>query len=303
MTKAGRPAPGAIQIIPKPPFVRLPDPARLFADRAARFRRLAEGHALASYLRFLAGMAEAQSEVAGGLPYPEPRFGPARERADGQALPPLDRAATGRGDEATMLLDRFVVAAAQVEMPPAAAEALRRVAEADAARRDAMVAGVLADAAPIEAMAEHAMVAAALQVGFARRAGVLDPEALRLVGDGVCPVCGGPPVASLDVGWRNAEGTRFCACSLCGTLWNYVRAKCALCASTRSITLRELGGGNGTIKAEACGDCRGYVKVLYQQKDPDLDPVADDVASLGLDLLMREAGFRRGAVNPFLVGY
>ena len=45
MTKAGRPAPGAIQIIPKPPFVRLPDPARLFADRAARFRRLAEGHA------------------------------------------------------------------------------------------------------------------------------------------------------------------------------------------------------------------------------------------------------------------
>jgi FdhE protein len=29
----------------------------------------------------------------------------------------------------------------------------------------------------------------------------------------------------------------------------------------------------------------------------------DDVASLGLDLLVREAGFRRGAANPFLLGY
>jgi formate dehydrogenase maturation protein FdhE len=37
--------------------------------------------------------------------------------------------------------------------------------------------------------------------------------------------------------------------------------------------------------------------------DPDADPVADDVASLGLDLLVRETGFRRGAVNPFLLGY
>ncbi len=33
------------------------------------------------------------------------------------------------------------------------------------------------------------------------------------------------------------------------------------------------------------------------------DPVADDVASLGLDLLVREKGFRRGAFNPFLLGY
>jgi FdhE protein len=45
------------------------------------------------------------------------------------------------------------------------------------------------------------------------------------------------------------------------------------------------------------------LKVLYQQTDPALDPIADDVASLGLDLLVREAGYRRGGVNPFLLGY
>jgi FdhE protein len=45
------------------------------------------------------------------------------------------------------------------------------------------------------------------------------------------------------------------------------------------------------------------VKILYQQKDHALDPVADDVASLGLDLLMRETGLRRGGVDHFLLGY
>jgi FdhE protein len=45
------------------------------------------------------------------------------------------------------------------------------------------------------------------------------------------------------------------------------------------------------------------VKILHQHKDPALEPVADDVASLALDLLVREAGYRRGGVNPFLLGY
>jgi FdhE protein len=45
------------------------------------------------------------------------------------------------------------------------------------------------------------------------------------------------------------------------------------------------------------------VKILHQHKNPQLEPVADDVASLGLDILLRETGYRRGAVNPFLLGY
>ena len=49
--------------------------------------------------------------------------------------------------------------------------------------------------------------------------------------------------------------------------------------------------------------CRGYVKILHQHMDPALDPIADDVATLGLDVLVREAGFHRGACNSFLLGY
>ena len=36
---------------------------------------------------------------------------------------------------------------------------------------------------------------------------------------------------------------------------------------------------------------------------PMLDPVADDVATLALDLLLRDLGYRRGAVDPFLLGF
>jgi len=46
-----------------------------------------------------------------------------------------------------------------------------------------------------------------------------------------------------------------------------------------------------------------YLNILQQQKDPDLEPIADDVASLGFDLLVRELGFWRGGANPFLLGY
>jgi len=155
----------------------------------------------------------------------------------------------------------------------------------------------------IETLAEHVYVAAALQVHFARLAAGLDPKSLVPVGDGACPCCGGPPVSSMVVGWQGAYNTRFCACALCGTLWHYVRIKCVLCGSTKGIGYQEVEGGGGNIKAETCDACRSYVKVLYQVREADLEPVADDVASLGLALLLGASEYRRGGYNPFLLGY
>lgn len=131
----------------------------------------------------------------------------------------------------------------------------------------------------------------------------LDPAALVPVGDGVCPACGGAPVASVIVGWEGASGARFCCCSLCATQWHFVRIRCTACGSTKGITYRELDGAEGTVKAECCRECQSYAKIMLQSKNPDLDPVADDLASSALDILVREEGFRRSAVNPFLLGY
>ncbi len=167
----------------------------------------------------------------------------------------------------------------------------------------AIIRGVLSNAIPVDALAEHVFVAAVLEVHFARLAAHFDVSALSPVGQGACPVCGAPPVSSLVVGWRDAHATRFCACSLCGALWNYPRIKCTLCGSTKDIAYQEIAGGPVTVKAETCGSCRRYVKILQQREEVSLDPVADDVATLGLDLLLRNSEFRRGAVNPFLLGY
>ena len=45
------------------PRIRLPDPARVFSDRAARLLKLSEGHAVGDYLRLMATVANAQQEA------------------------------------------------------------------------------------------------------------------------------------------------------------------------------------------------------------------------------------------------
>jgi len=123
------------------------------------------------------------------------------------------------------------------------------------------------------------------------------------IGDGACPACGAAPMCSMVVGWSGAENTRFCACSLCTTMWNYPRIKCVLCGSTEGIAYQEVAAAPAAVKVETCDSCHSYVKILHQHTNASLDPVADDVATLALDLLLRGSEYRRGSVNPFLLGY
>jgi FdhE protein len=305
MGKAGAPRHDPIPIgeIAAPPSVRLPDPLTVFATRSLRFRTLAEGHQLGPYLLFLAAISECQHRIQKDLPEPDLPADDARARAREHAMPPLDRTRFTADAAFDATLDRLLALAATIDMPDNARAAIERAISADAAARDEMVRSVLADAIPVDTLADHVYIAAALQVHFARLAARLDPAALGPIGDGVCPACGGAPVASAIVGWKGAHGTRFCTCSLCATQWHVVRIKCVLCESTAGIAYEELDSGPDTVKAETCESCRGYMKILHQHKNPQLEPVADDVATLGLDILLRENGYRRGAVNPFLLGY
>jgi FdhE protein len=305
MSKVGTPRHDAVPIgeVAEPPFARLPDPSTLFQVRAERFQELSGRHELAPFLRFLSGISSCQHQLQDGLPDADFSTDDDRERAREHGMPPLDcnRFTADAAFDAT--LGRLLQLADGVDMPDTARHALTRAVEADAAVRVAMARAVLANEIPVEEFAGHVLVAAALQVHYARLASRLDAKKLVPVGDGVCPSCGGAPVASIVVGWSGAHNSRFCVCSLCATQWHYVRIKCTLCSSTKGISYREVEGGDGTIWAETCESCRGYVKILHQHKNFRLDPVADDVASLGLDLLLREGEYRRGSVNPYLLGY
>ncbi|GGF86923.1 protein FdhE [Azorhizobium oxalatiphilum] len=306
----GSPSSGAIQPDPsviggiaQPALAYLPDPETLFDKRAKRFADMAERSDLKPYLLFLGSIAAAQRDILSGLPAVEPVDAERLARSREHAMPPLDRGNFTSDTTFETTFDRLLAQAKALEMPEAARTALDSVIAADSVSRDQMVRNVLADALPVEALAEHVFVAAALQVHFARRATGLDSKKLVPVGDGACPCCGGPPVASLIVDWPQAPGARYCGCALCGTLWNYVRVRCTACGSTKGIGLEEVEGLDGGCKAETCEECHSYGKLFYLNKEPGAEPLADDVATLGLDLLMKDRPYRRAAFNPFLLGY
>jgi FdhE protein len=78
-----------------------------------------------------------------------------------------------------------------------------------------------------------------------------------------------------------------------------VRVKCSNCEATQGISYYSLEGSNGAVKAESCAECNSYLKLLYLGKDGAMEAMADDLASLALDMLMDEAGKSRSGPNLF----
>jgi FdhE protein len=145
-------------------------------------------------------------------------------------------------------------------------------------------------------------VAAMLQVYFTRLAAALHAPSLRLLPQrGLCPCCGSTPVSGVVTQSGQTPGARYLYCSLCSTAWNHVRAVCITCGQSRSVALQGIEGDSSAVKAEACNDCHTYAKMLYQARDMNVDPFADDLATLGLDVLVAEAGWARHAPNPLLL--
>lgn len=283
-------------------FAVPPDPATMFARRADRFAARAEGHELAPYLQFMAGIARVQAALLPDLaPLPPIPLDDAARAAE-HGMPPIDRARLLDDPALADTIAHFLPAVAAVPMPPPAAAALARLLADPAAQRQHL-ANALEDAAAADAVAEHVFIAAALQLHAARLAALLPPDLLKPVGTGVCPACGGAPVASVLVDRPGPQRGRYCVCATCATHWNAVRVTCVLCGNTEGIAYHHIEGRDDGIAAETCNACHGYVKLLSQAEHPDLDPVADDVASLGLDLKLQDGGWQRGAVNPFLTGY
>ena len=95
---------------------------------------------------------------------------------------------------------------------------------------------------------------------------------------------------------------RYLHCALCNTEWNRPRATCTACGDEASVAYQQIEHQNGAVRAETCDRCRSYLKIVYQEKDSQVDPVADDLATLALDLLLDEAGYARSGPNFLLAG-
>lgn len=288
-------------VIHEPPFVTLPVPAAMFRRRAARMRFLATESRVGPYLRFLSEIVACQEALASELPAPAPVEAAVVARAREAHMPPIDRPALAGAPELLATFDRLLDRTAAVAMPDAARDTREALAAADDGTRGWLLEQVLGgDVAPEDA-GPAVFAGAAVQVHAARLAAGLPADGLVPVRVGACPCCGGRPAVSIVVGDKQAEGARYAVCSTCGTLWNEVRVKCLACGTTKGIGYRSLGE-EAVIKAEVCDGCGAWTKILYGLKDPALEPVADDLASLGLDALMRDTAWRRAGFNPFMVG-
>ena len=73
------------------------------------------------------------------------------------------------------------------------------------------------------------------------------------------------------------------------------------CGGDKGLAQHQIEGSDGRMRAETCDSCKSYLKIAYQEKDPRIDPVADDLATLALDLLVDEAGYGRSGPNLLLV--
>ncbi|MGN6519489.1 MAG: formate dehydrogenase accessory protein FdhE [Dokdonella sp.] len=293
------------------PRVRLPARERLFTRRAERLRERAQGHALADYLRLLAMVCDVQQQALGGFT-PAPPSADRLARARKHAMPPLLATDWPRDPHWRGVVHAIAVALASARAPAAVGALGARLRDAPEAwleaQADALL-GVREDAIDVAAAP---FLMAALQVLFVASTGAftaadVSPLDVRTV----CPLCGSAPVASVVAGQGAQAGQRFLHCALCATEWHRVRVQCTHCgAGGKDVAYRTLARGDAVddvaaadaeaVRAETCDACRSYRKILYEERDTAVEPVADDLASLALDLLLAEEGYHRASGNPLL---
>lgn len=298
MTRASRIAdPIDIGKVAAPPPIRLPDPKVVFSRRADRLAHLAAGSAMADFLSFMASLAGAQSAALETLTANTPS-----QAFPSQGMTPRDRARWRPGRSWQRVLAVILDRLRTTPLTEETRAALECLAGQDANALDALAEKAVHFASGEAEPAQACLAFAALQVCWTHEASLFAPEDVRLPeGDGACPICGSPPVSSIVHAAGPVAGVRFRVCALCATEWHLVRIKCANCHSTKGIAYLEIEGGVGLVKAETCDECRTYTKIIYIEKDPNAEVFADDLATLGLDIMVDEAGWQRATPNPFLL--
>ncbi|MEO6146136.1 MAG: formate dehydrogenase accessory protein FdhE [Sulfuriferula sp.] len=283
-----------------PPFLRQPNASVLFGERSQRLLALAQGHALADFLRFMGALTAAQQYAMDRIAAPILPEADQIELCKMHGMPPLgvqtlQRDASWRVG-LNIILEQVVSQANTATR--AAIARIQALSDTDLENfADQVLSGNYVDLD----LAAAPLIGAALQVYWVRLAVALDRGDLtRPDVHSLCPVCGSLPTASVVRVGGVEQGLRYLHCSLCESEWNMVRIKCTHCESTKGIAYYNIENGDEAVKAETCDECNSYLKILYMEKNMAVDPVADDLASLALDILMDEAGYLRSGPNLLL---
>lgn len=289
LTPVEQPSGGIEKIEP----LLLPRLDGLYAARSARLLTLANEHPMADYLRFIAGIARAQQQALERLPLPATAN--ARLQLNDNLAPLATRQL--QRDPYWQQLLQVLLEQLQADAPAPAQPVLAKLRSSSAEQLEVLADDLLAGRFEQVGSGRALFLWSALSLYWAQLAARLPLQASAGLGENrqLCPVCAQAPSASVIIG-----GLRYLHCSLCESRWHMVRLKCSNCEQTGKLDYWSLESKDATLKAESCGDCHSYLKVLYLDRDRELEVIADDLATLALDAEVEREGFARSGPNPFL---
>jgi FdhE protein len=115
---------------------------------------------------------------------------------------------------------------------------------------------------------------------------------------GYCPICGSLPSLGL---LKEKVGKRYLLCSYCGYQWRMDRIFCPFCENKEQESLRYFfGEGEETHRIDLCDQCHQYIKTIDTRNLQESDPVLEDLATLHLDILASQKGYKRPAPDPWM---
>ena len=290
------------QIQNKPFFYKpffIPPKNNVFAERAVRFDELAaaDESGWRDYLALLANVCRAQDVALNQIDnaLPETLGATRLPESHGETIPPVF-------SQYLMILINEL----RDKVNPTIQAALNDLATRSTDELHDMAQRVLRDEVPENEQIFRIWLHAALQCAWTAWATKLRDEDVPSVEErSVCPCCGGEAVASVVLNGGDWQGLRYLHCATCNSRWNALRAKCTFCGDQSAIALQQIDGATSGVlhgaRGESCGKCGSYRKLFLLQNQQYADPIADDLASLAVDILLGSEGVQRGGHNPFLL--
>jgi FdhE protein len=134
----------------------------------------------------------------------------------------------------------------------------------------------------------HSSIRPSIEAGVEQLRGELDPETWR---KGHCPACGSLPSLSL---LKGEEGKRYLLCSFCDYQWRTDRLSCPACDNKDQESLKYFcGEGEEAFRIDLCDRCHRYIKTIDYRNLEASDPCLEDLATLHLDILASNKGYKR----------
>lgn len=111
-----------------------------------------------------------------------------------------------------------------------------------------------------------------------------------------CPYCSTPVVSLLREAGHGSRRSH--VCGVCLAESSAPRLGCPACGEQRVEALPIFrSDATEPARIDACDTCRAYTKTIDLTRDGSACPIADDVASISLDLWAREQGYHRTRPN------